>query len=443
MKKSFFLGLVLWIGIHSLVSGQEYKAYLKSYDWSKDGVYADLTPEEKALPDLIVKYSNIMEYVYESKVLYLYGMEHRITYVNSDESIKRSSVISLFGKDIITVKARSIAPDGKVTEMDKNNIKEVKSGISDTGKKTFAIDGVQKGSQVEWFVVIKLRPTNVGACYLQFSAPIKEAYFNLITANNLKFAFKEYNNCPKVRDTVVNGRIVYYAEMHDVPALPNEKFAFPSKNRARIEYRFFTNTSEFAVNSNVNTWEYFASFYRKELSDLSNKDLKLTRKIYPELQLDASASLVQKIRTVENYVKTKYIIKINGLPETSSVKFVLQNHYGNLIGILKLYKALFQVAGVNAQICVTSSRSDLEFDRNFPSSRYLGYFLFYFPETMKYIAPMATSFRYPMIPSIYTNTYGLNIEDGTPEGSDICFIPPLDYKTNHQALNIDISFYWL
>jgi len=75
----------------------------------------------------------------------------------------------------------------------------------------------------------------------------------------------------------------------------------------------------------------------------------------------------------------------------------------------------------------------------------LNKFIFYFPETHKYLSPENQKLRYPLVPFDLTNTYGLFIDKIESSGIKnvtpiIKFIPALDYKSNTDDLNITVNF---
>ena len=103
-----------------------------------------------------------------------YSTIHRIVHINDDRGIEGFNKIYLGlseNSDIVDVKARSILADGKILELDKNNIKDVKEEDGNTYK-IFAMEGLEKGCEVEYFYTIKQSTTYFGRETVQERIPI-------------------------------------------------------------------------------------------------------------------------------------------------------------------------------------------------------------------------------------------------------------------------------
>src|ERR1035438_8771038 len=122
----------------------------------------DLKPEIHKLDTSYDKESAIIiEAFYRDEYIYndhdgidLYKTVQKIVRVNDDKAIERFNKVYISMSDVISVKdikARSITKDGKVTEVDKNNIKVMEKNENTGTYKIFAIDGLEKGSEVEYY----------------------------------------------------------------------------------------------------------------------------------------------------------------------------------------------------------------------------------------------------------------------------------------------------
>ncbi len=444
MKIKVLIGIIVLV-FNSLNTFAFWESsYLKNYDWTTSRSRYELTEKEKNLPELVIQHSTTYEYVYEGALLSMYYMEHNIIYVNSDNAIEQSNKIKIPYNNIINIKARSISPNGKIIEVDKNNIKEIKNNKNSTYK-VFAIEGIEKGSEVEYFYVVKLGYSIANAAYFQFDIPVKHAFFSLIAPKKLEFKLKGYNNFPVIKDTIVNGRCLYSAQADNIEEISKEKYAFPHKYKMRVEFKITHNPKNYYETDEVNSWDDLATKEYNEIYKLSWWEKRNAKKLFKSFNINDNANNDEKIRIIENYIKSNIVIQNVYSADYSNVKYVIKNRFGNRIGITKLYSYLFKLAGIDAQLCLTSDRSELEFDKNFSSLRYLNYFLFYFPTTQKYLTPENVFFRYPLIPSVLTNTYGLFIKEVLKNGFNaasplVKFIEPLDDKSNIEKLDEDINF---
>ncbi|MFW5886262.1 MAG: hypothetical protein ACOCUL_00760 [Bacteroidota bacterium] len=144
-------------------------------------------------------------------------------------------------------------------------------------------------------------------------------------------------------------------------------------------------------------------------------------------------------------MKTNFIIQQTGGQDLSQIDFILDNHYGDRFGMVRLYAGLFKKAGIKHQVVLTSDRSKVRFDKDFESYRFLNNYLIYFDDTEKFLAPENPEYRYPMIPFNFTHTYGLflkAVKIGSFESflHEVKFIPVTDFRENFNNLEIKVQF---
>jgi hypothetical protein len=448
VPKTFVLASIFLIfaSLFNSVQGQELKTTLANYNWDENRPRYTLTPEEEQYSKIILCSKSILEYVFENKEFVLYTLDHLILRVNSDDAIESSNkiVISMNGAiEVVNIKARSISRDGKIINLDKNNIKEIKSTKKDESSRIFAIEGVEKGCEIEYFYIKKMQPGIYGHENFQFSSPLKEAFFQLICPNHLSFKFKGYNHFPDVKDTIVDSKHIYTAKAFNVAELRDESVANYPKNRMRVEYKLAYNLV--TGKKELNTWANIAQTQYNTLNALTNKEKKEAEKLYIGFKIAKDATDENKIHTIENYIKTNILIQEVYDEEYSSIEKILQNKYANKRGVVKLYMSLFRLAGVNTQLVLTSERSETPFDGSFESYRFLNNYLFYFPSTDKFLTPEEPNFRYPLIPYDLTFTDGLflkelTVGDYTTFLPLVKFIPQLSHSLTGQKLDVDIDF---
>jgi hypothetical protein len=446
MKKTLFIPILLLFSLNNNSFAQEKKATLLDYNWDENRSRYQLSPEEEQLPKIYLLSKSVFEYVLENKEFTMYSLDHMIIRVNSEEAIENSNKIfvSMYNtSEVVNIKARSISKDGKVIVMDKNNIKEIKNDDNNQAKKKFAIEGVEKGSEIEFFYVKKMTPSTYKYDVFQFGSPVKEAIFQLIAPNYLIFKFKRYNNFPPVKDTVIGETRIYSAHSFNVPELRSEPYANYQKNRMRMEYKLGYNQAK--SNKEMNTWADIAQKKYTFIHEITPKENNAIEKLYKSLKIEDNKTLEDKIRIIENFIKTNILIKDEYKPEYFSIENIIENKYGNKHGIIKLYMALFKMANINCQLVLTSDRDDIPFDGSFESWRFINNFLFYFTETDKFLSPEFTNYRYPLIPYNLTFTDGLflkevKVGEFASYITSIKFISPLNYNFSGQRIDADVEF---
>lgn len=444
MKKVFIFCIVA--GLNIVLKSQETDSSLKNYDWDENRNRCHLTTDEEQLPKIILLNKSVTEYITENEDFVQYKLEHMIIRVNSDEAIESSNKItlSMFNViDVINIKARSISKDGKKIELDKNNIKEIQNDEKNNAYKIFAIEGVEKGCEIEYFYVKKCFLSLYGFDILQFSAPVKESYFQLITPDHLVFKIKGYNNAPDAKDTVINNKRIYTAVATNVPDLQEEVYGNYGKSIMRLEYKLAVNLTK--SKKEIYTWSDFAQKKIMSLNNLSKKEKSAVEKLYRDLKINDYSKEESKIIAIENFIKSNILLQDVYQDENSTIDNVIKNKFGDIHTISKLYNALFKEAEVKAQFVVTSKRDELPFDGSFESWRFLNNYLFYFTSTDKYLSPEAINFRYPMIPDNLTYTEGVflkevNVGELQTAVALVKFIPPLDFSLTSQKIEANIEF---
>ncbi|HZY82522.1 MAG TPA: DUF3857 domain-containing protein [Cyclobacteriaceae bacterium] len=437
MKALVFV-MCVWTSVAWAASGQ--------YNWDDKRNRSSLTAEEEKLPELVIKSHVLYEYTFENEEFVMYSTHHKIIYVNSNEAIQKHNRIFISmnsTRELKTLKARAINRQGKAVYFDEKNLKEIKEGESGSAYRIFAMEGVEIGSEVEYFFTRKMSADVFNREYLQFDAPSKSSSMKLSSPKHLKFDFKSYNGLPDVKqlsDTTAN---VYEVVATGLAALKEEPFANPKANRQRIEFKLAYNTAR--SRARLYTWEDAAKRFYEILTTLTKGDQKAVEKFVASAKIDKSLKTSEKIRKMENVIKTSININSEGGGEAlSSPESVLKNKVASKEGITKLYVAVFQHMGIAVHPVITCSREDLRFDGDFDTWSYLDDYLLFFPDTKGFIAPYFPT-RYPLVPGQLTAQKGLFIEPfelGEVKSAlgTINEIPASDYMANQDNLDIDVYF---
>src|SRR5689334_5472813 len=192
------------------------------YEWEKNRQRYQLSQADEQLPEIILKEHAEFGYALENDQFLMYTVYHRIVRVNTTEAIQRHNriTISMDGViELVDVKARSISPKNAVVSLDMNSLKEVKDADNKKGMRIFAVEGVEIGSEIEYYVIRKMPATIFDRSYFQMDVPIREASFALKCPKHLIFEFKSYNGFPAVTADTTETEHVYRSSMQNVPAL--------------------------------------------------------------------------------------------------------------------------------------------------------------------------------------------------------------------------------
>jgi len=408
MKKLSLLMLLALSHTSILAFSQEIVTDLKNYNWEENGKFITLDSADDQNPEVIILFKSYNEYVFEDKNFIFYTLEHRIIKLNTDEAIAQNNTISISmnnTSELVNIKVRTISKEGKITITEKSNIKEIQNDENNRASRMFAIEGIEKGCEIEFFYIVKSSPDVCGGLFLQYESPIKEVYFQLSAPDHLLFKFKGYNDFPALRDTIIENNRIYFARMENIPGLMNEVYSNYAKSRMRVEYKLAVNLSK--SRKEIYTWSDFVQYKYSELNTLTKNEQKAAGKLFKSMNINETTPVDSKVKAIENYIKTNILLQDVYDDENSTLNNIIQHKYGNKNGIIKLYAALFKLANVGNQLVVTSNREKLPFDGAFESWRYLNNYLFYIPSTGHLLTPEESNFRYPMIPSELTSTEGL------------------------------------
>lgn len=361
-------------------------------------------------PAVIIFDKRSVEYVDEAKdQIAEYYTIHKIVHINDDRGIESFNKIYLGvseNSDITAIKARTILPGGKIIEIDKSNIKDIKEEDGNTYK-IFAMEGLEKGCEVEYLYTYKRPVSFFGREVLQESVPSLKTSFLLIAPKRLKFEIKDYNFSAPVIDTIINDKRITSFNVSEIAGLDEEKYAFYKANLKRVEFKLSYNESQVA-GERLFTWNGLAKRVYTIYTYYNDKEYKTTSALVTANGWDKLVDEASKIIAVENYVKTNFSYNENlNSDDDEKLETVLKNKIGGPIGIMRLYAAIFQDLDIKYQFVLTGDRSSYIIDRSFENWNNCDNPLFYFPAENKFLAPTKLDFRYPWIDPLWSNADGL------------------------------------
>ena len=382
-----------------------------NYDWDSKPNY------NKPSEDLDVygiREHQIVYFDYHENNLEEYYLEHQIIWVNSDEKIEEFNKVYLpySNTSLLEVsKARVINAAGKIIELDKSKI--FTSNDEETGRqyKYFALEGVEKGSYIEYLYVEKRQPSYNGVRFtLQSSYDKENVHFQLISPKNLIFALKSFNGLPEaVNDTLPSEQNRWSIYIDSISKLEEEDQSAYNAYLGHVIYKLDKNTA----NNGKNLTSYAQvsqNLYNHYYTEPDKKVSALVDKFLNKNNLVQKDDLNKTLSKLESYIKTNIFITKGKDADLSDIASVLNNNIANEQGIVHLYVTIFEYLGIEHEMVITCDRSQLKFDKDFESYNYLNDFLFYFKDTQKYMAPSIQENRYGYPPAKFTDNYGLFIK---------------------------------
>jgi hypothetical protein len=350
-----------------------------------------------------------IDYRVEGKEITLYTTYHRIVRINEDKGIEMFNKIyvPLAPNSIISeLKARTILSNGQVHDLPESKIKE----IEEDGRKykLFAMEGLEKGAEVEYTYTIKKGTTFFGMEVFQTSSiPYQEILFSLAVPKHLKFDAKGFNGFKVTPDSLIGEKRIIIGAGENVRELDEEKYAEKQSHLKRVEYKLSYNLSS-SPDVRLYTWKEFAKRAYANYTTISPKDEKPLASFIAKMKVPDNASDEAKVIAIENYIKTNISVDKELIGEdVASVERIAKNKSTDVNGILRLFTAIFEKTGINYQIVFTGRRDEFPLDEELENWNRIDETVFFFPETGKYLSPSSVDLRYPYIPAYWTGTQGL------------------------------------
>jgi len=438
MKIKILVSLFLLASTCALASG--------TYEWEDNRSRYKLTAEEESLSELILKNHLQYDYVLENNQFLMYATVHKISLVNNNEAVQKHNriFISMYNTvELVDVKARAISKSGRVVLFDKNNLKEIKDEESGSAYRIFAIEGIELGSEVEFYYVKKVHADIFQRIFLQSEVPIKKSSLTVSCPTHLKFEFKSYFGFPDVVTEETEEKYLYTTSMENIPALKKEAFSFHDANLKRVEFKLAYNTAR--SKERLYTWDDAAKKFYERLNTLEKEESKAISKFVKTLADNPSGDAIERIRNVEEKIKSSVKLSKERAEGTDEINSILKYKLASKEGLTKLFLAVYGSLGIDCQAVITCSREKVKFDKSFDSWSFLDDYFLYFPQTKGWVAPYVMQTRYPFVPPDFTAQSALFIEPielgGITSGlASLKEIPAMDYTANVDNLNIEVKF---
>ncbi|HEY4966423.1 MAG TPA: DUF3857 domain-containing protein, partial [Puia sp.] len=372
---------------------------------------------------------------------------HKIIHLNDDHGIENFNKIYINVNnfsDVSAIRARTILPGGKIVELDKSNIKDLKDEDGALYK-IFAFEGLEKGCDIEYFYTKRMETSYFGKVKIQDNFPIIETHFELICPKRLVFDTKLYHCQTDTRiDSLPGDKARLTMHFNEISGLEDEKYASYHVNLARIEYKLSYNNVK-SRGERLFTWNELAKRIFEMYGTYSEKELKKAADLTSNNQWDRLSGDSLKIIAVENYIKKNISFRkdLEG-DDVSSIEAIIKSKTANAVGLMRIYGALYETLQVEFQFVLTADRDEAVIDRSFENWDNCDYQLFYFPSVHNFLAPTKVEYRYPWIfPSWAGGTalFCKNITVGSMHSAiaEIKSVPLKNFQLTYNNLDSKLS----
>ena len=371
----------------------------------------------------------------------------RLIKVNDDKGVEMFNKIYVYvpgNAEVPEIKARTLQPNGKIVDLPADKILDVE----EEGKhyKKFALEGLEKGSEIEYFVHLKKEVSTFGLEIFQSAnTPLEKATFTLIVPDYLVFNVKGYNGFTVSNDSIVDKKRIVTAVEEDIEAMDDDKYAATTPYNANVQYKLSYNLDK-DKSVRLYTWNGLAKNVYSNYNSFTDKELKAMDNFYKQIKLPEDMNEEAKIIAIEDFMKTNVNTDQNAIGEDADkIEKIVKSKVAGNFGYTRLFIGMLQKAGINHQIVFPSKRDDIPIDENFENYRLIDDLLFYFPGTGKFLDPVSPTFRYPFVQPYYAGTRGLFLK-GTTIGdfktalASFDSIPLEPYEKSANNLYVQIRF---
>ncbi len=418
------------------------------FKWEENPVPHKLTAELDKESAVIIDNFVREEYYYNhNNNIDLYRTVHKIIKLNDDKAIERYNKIyvSMHNVDLVVeIKGRSISKNGVVKEVEKSAMKVLDQNDNNGSYKIFAIDGLEIGSEVEYYYIVKKYPVFFAREFMQHENPTLHSRIEIISPEKILFKSKCYNQFPPLKDTVIEERNYLIGEATNIPELRQEEYSASSANLMRVEIKISKSTEK--EDKDLLTWQDAARtiYERIYLAEHASNYRDRLDRILKDMHMKNMDETAQ-VCAIENYIKTNFALKGVSGDEFNNFNNILKNRYTGEAGMVKLFAGMLTEANIKHEIVLTTDRKEIRFDGEFESWNYLDNYLIFFPDLNKYIAPAEMAFRFPMFPALWSDNDGLFIKTITLSKKEMGYgeikhIPTFDADISYDDHDISIKF---
>lgn len=370
---------------------------------------------ERRITEIYLNAKDIFEEIY---------VFHKKVKVESHQAVDEQNKIYIPVKDVIDIlkiEARFISPNGKITNLKNESIKEVENLENNGNFKTFAIEGAEVGGQIEYYYILRKKLSTYGTVFVQEDVPKGDVAIVYSFPAKLDFKIKSYNGFPDFSRTRIKDNIYLKANAGYISSLKSEQYAYYKANLQRYEFTLAYNSYASALRTY--SWAKACNVIYENLFPLKKNEESAVKTWLKKMKLPES-DVESKIRFIENTVKSEISIS-EDIKQEMDLEDIIKLKQTSKYNAVRLFTALFRAAEINFEVVMTSDMEVTPFDPEFNSYNFLDEYLLYFPSINAFLSPDDPSYRLGMIPSNYQGGYGI-------------FMHPISYNEKINTLAYDI-----
>ena len=423
-----------------------------NYDWEEDPKLTEYTVNDTNVALVYIKNFESHEFLDTDDGLREFELIHKRVKVFTDQGIERFNKLYLpvyEDKAFLIEKARVINSKGEVIVLRKDDIKEGVDEDTERKFRYFALEGIDKGSEIEYIYMYDRSPKLTGSLQDVQKKEMQISYdFEMIVPERLGMAFKLYNDDKEFeKDTSavldLKGKTRWYIHYDSLDGLPNERSSAFSAELIYIGYKLSENYASNASDL-FSYGELSKLIYKRFHENIDKKDEKFAKKLSKKIDIPNGSDERTKIRTIEEYVKSNVRIINGNLPGDIEMEELWDAKIFTEDVAILLFTQLFDRFEIDYQIGLTSNRFNFKFDPEFELWRYADRYVIYFPGIDDYTTPNYYD-RLDFLDYNFINNHGLFVKRVELAGDkygvgNIKFIPKNDYKDSGDTLIVEVDF---
>ncbi|MBO9562504.1 MAG: DUF3857 domain-containing protein, partial [Niastella sp.] len=331
LKKVLTLGLV----IGQMEAFTQTAPAIEREKWTSSATVQKPGDKYKNESAVILLDKRRVEYIDEKEEVASYRTLHRRIHIIDDKGIEQFNKVYLpvnSNNEIVDIMARTILSSGKVITIDSKNIRDLKE--DDQYYKIFAMEGLEKGCDVEFYYTYKTNVSFFGREVIQNSIPVLEAEVAIISPERLIFETKGYNQVNTAVDTAFNAKRMIVIRQQEIVGAEKEKYAAYNANLKRVEYKLSYNASR-SKTERVFTWNELAKRAYSIYGSYSEKEIKRVADVIKKNEWQKiTGNEVAIVTAVENYLKKNIGTSENNSDESAEdIEMIIKNKISNHRGI--------------------------------------------------------------------------------------------------------------
>jgi len=380
-------------------------------DWDPHPMMHPVPPQYQNEHAIVLLQKEVRNYEFEGRNTTMYSTVHRIVKVLDRAGVESFNQVYLpvhLGQSRIdSVKARVILPDGTTRD-----VKYEMVHLTGGGGLFFALDGVAPNAEIELLVKYKYIANYFESIRFQGQYPVLATYFELNYPKEYTFNTKGYHGFPSGEEHMYEGHKQVCIRQDDIPALKKQPYSFYDLYCMRLEYGIdhFTQRGGYQA-GDAWTWNTLAHDEYEDHYHFSEADKKATQTFLTSIGVKGGETEGEKIKLIEDGIKTNIVEywELSGR-DARNLDTVIAKKSASEEGVIRLFCACFTMAGVEHELGATSDRTEHQMDVSFVNFAPMDKYVFYFPNSGKYMAPSEPYYRYPEIPWEMLNNKGVFIK---------------------------------